>query len=303
MRDCVAPLATTPLGTFYDFHQYTTIPIFHYSDSILMVRTIFVWFCIVVATLVLGFLSFLTYPFDRKGRVVHRYARFWGRIALMANRVRVIIEGTEHLNGEGPYLFMSNHQGIYDIFALLGHLPFQFKWLAKKELFSVPFLGWTMAAAGYISVDREGTRATVEAMNEAALRIRDGMSVVIFPEGARSPDGSVQPFKKGGFTLAIKSKVPIVPVTITGSREIMPKDRWTATSGEIRLRVGHPIETRHCSLKDRNFLMERVRQTIIENFGLPGASPGGPALPACGGQAKGLLSQNDEVDPGAQFRK
>jgi 1-acyl-sn-glycerol-3-phosphate acyltransferase len=231
-----------------------------------MIRTIFVWSCIVIATLVLGVFAFLTYPFDRKGKVGHYYARLWGKAALLANRVKVKIEGMEHLNGKGPYIFMSNHQGSYDIFALLGHLPYQFKWLAKKELFSIPFFGWTMAAVGYIRIDRGGTRDTVEAMNEAAQKIRDGMSVVIFPEGSRSPDGLIQPFKKGGFTLAIKSKVPIVPISISGSRDIMPKDKLTATSGKIRMLLDHPIETENCSLKDREFLMKRVRETISKNF-------------------------------------
>jgi 1-acyl-sn-glycerol-3-phosphate acyltransferase len=231
-----------------------------------MIRTIFVWSCIVIVTLVLGFFAFLTYPFDRKGRIVHHYARLWGKAALMANRVKVRMEGMEHLEGRGPYIFMSNHQGSYDVFALLGHLPFQFKWLVKKELFSIPFFGWTMAAAGYISVDREGTRETVDAMNEAAQRIREGMSVVIFPEGSRSPDGSIQPFKKGGFTLAIKSKVPIVPIAIKGSRDIMPKGKLTTAPGQIRMRVGRPIETQHYSLKDRNSLMEKVRTAITESF-------------------------------------
>lgn len=233
-----------------------------------MVRTIFVWSCIVVATLSLGFLAIVTYPFDRKGRVAHRYARLWGRVALWANRVKVKVEGMEHLKKEGPYIFMSNHQGSYDIFALLGHLPFQFKWLAKKELFSIPFFGWAMAAAGYISIDREGTRETVEAMNKAAERIRDGMSVMIFPEGSRSLDGTIQPFKKGGFTLAIKAKVPIVPLALTGSREIMPKDRLTAAPGEIRIRMDHPIETVHYSMKNRKDLMERVREMVLKNFKL-----------------------------------
>jgi 1-acyl-sn-glycerol-3-phosphate acyltransferase len=233
-----------------------------------MIRTVFVWSSIVIATLVLGFFAFITYPFDRKGRVVHHYARIWGKVALLANRVKVKIEGVEHLNGKGPYIFMSNHQGSYDIFALLGHLPYQFKWLAKKELFSIPFFGWTMAAAGYISIDREGTRKTVEAMNVAAQKIQDGMSVVIFPEGSRSPDGSIQPFKKGGFTLAIKSKVPIVPLAISGSRDIMPKDKLSATPGEIRMFVGHPIETQHCSSRDRDPLMKKVRETISKNFKL-----------------------------------
>ncbi len=233
-----------------------------------MLRTIFVWSCIVIATLGLGLLAFITYPFDRRGKIVHRYARLWGRVALWANGVKVSIEGMENLRGEGPYIFMSNHQGSYDIFALLGHLPFQFKWLAKKELFSIPFLGWAMAAAGYISIDREGTRETVEAMNKAAEKIRDGMSVVIFPEGSRSPDGTIQPFKNGGFTLAIKSRVPIVPLALTGSREIMPKERLTATSGEIRIRMGRPIETSHHSMKDRKDLMEKVKETILQNFKL-----------------------------------
>ena len=231
-----------------------------------MIRTVFVWSCIVIATLVLGFFAFITYPFDRKGRMVHRYARLWGKAALLANRVKVKMEGMEHLNGKGPYIFMSNHQGSYDIFALLGHLPYQFKWLAKKELFSIPFFGWTMAAAGYIRIDREGTRKTVEAMNDAAQKIREGMSVIIFPEGSRSPDGLIQPFKKGGFTLAIKSGVPIVPMAISGSRGIMPKGRLTATSGEIRMFVDTPIETRHCSLKDRESLMKKVREAISKNF-------------------------------------
>lgn len=231
-----------------------------------MIRTIYVWSCIVVATLVLGVFVLITYPFDRKGRVGHYYAKLWGKVALLANGVKVRIEGMGRLNGKGPYIFMSNHQGSYDIFALLGHLPYQFKWLAKKELFSIPFFGWTMAAVGYISIDRGGTRDTVEAMNEAAQKIRDGMSVVIFPEGSRSPDGSIQPFKKGGFTLAIKSKVPIVPVAISGSRAIMPKDKLTATSGEIRILVAHPIETENSALKDRELLMKKVRETISKNF-------------------------------------
>lgn len=219
-----------------------------------------------MATLGLGFLAFLTYPFDRKGKVVHLYARLWGKAALFANRVKVRLEGLENLDGKGPYILMSNHQGYYDIFALLAYLPIQFKWLAKKELFSIPFFGWTMAAAGYIRIDREGTRQTVEAINEAVQKIRDGLSVVIFPEGSRSPDGSIQPFKKGGFTLAIKSKVPIVPIAISGSREIMPKERLTASPGEIRVRVGAPIDIHNYSMKDRKNLMEKVRESILENF-------------------------------------
>jgi len=233
-----------------------------------MIRTIFIWSCIVIDTLVLGSLVMITYLFDRSGRTGHGVARLWAKVIVWASGVKVKFEGLEHVRGEGPYLFMSNHQGAYDIFALEGHLPFHFKWLAKKELFYIPVLGWAMAAAGYISIDREGTRKTVEAMNEAARKIQEGMSVIVFPEGSRSPDGSIQPFKKGGFTLAIKSKVPIIPMSITGSREIMPKGKFAASPGEIRIRIDHPIETQNYSLKDRKFLMEKVRQTISKNFKL-----------------------------------
>lgn len=233
-----------------------------------MIRMIWVWSSIAVATFILGILAFLTFPFDRKGRIVHQYAKLWGKIALKMNRVRVKIEGTEKLNGKGPYIFMSNHQGYYDVFALLSYLPYQFKWLVKKELFSIPFFNWTMAAAGYISIDRKGGRETIKALNQALKKIQEGMSVVLFPEGSRSPDGSIQPFKKGGFSLAIKSQVPIVPIAISGSRDIMPKGKFTPTRGEIRILIDHPIEIKPCSLRERESLMRQVRETICNNLKL-----------------------------------
>jgi len=231
-----------------------------------MIRTIFVWACIVLDTLVLGSLVIIAYLFDRSGRVGHRIARRWAKVALLASGVKVKVEGLEQIPGKGPYIFMSNHQGGYDIFALHGHLPFDFKWLAKKELFSIPFFGWTLTAAGYISIDRKGTRDTVRAMNEAAQKIRDGMSVVIFPEGSRSPDGLIQPFKKGGFTLAIKSKVPIVPTAIVGSREIMPKGKFTVNPGTIAIRIGPTIETKELGLHDWKALMGKVAESISKDF-------------------------------------
>lgn len=233
-----------------------------------MVRTVFVWSGIVLFGLIFGVFAILSYPFDPKGRLGHHCAKIWGKLCLLINGVHLKIEGLDHLHKDGPYIFMSNHQGSYDIFSILGYLPFQFKWLAKKELFAIPVLGWGMTAVGYISIDRAGTRETVEAMNKAARKIRQGMSMVIFPEGSRSPDGSIQPFKKGGFTLAIKSKVPIVPVAIAGSREIIPKDQWTVSPGDIRIQIGQPIETEHCSMKDRNSLMERVREAISSQFNM-----------------------------------
>jgi 1-acyl-sn-glycerol-3-phosphate acyltransferase len=231
-----------------------------------MVRTVFVWFCIGVTGAIISILCILCYPLNPGGRINHRLAGLWGKIAIWANRVKVRVEGIKHVPGQGPFVFMSNHQGSYDIFALLGYLPFQFKWLAKKEIFSIPILGWAMKATGYIFIDREGTRETVKAMNEAAERIHEGMSVLIFPEGSRSPDGSIQPFKKGGFTLAIKSKVPIVPIAITGSGEIVPKGKMRVYPGTISIRIGRPVETKESTLKDREALMGQVHDIILNDF-------------------------------------
>jgi 1-acyl-sn-glycerol-3-phosphate acyltransferase len=234
-----------------------------------MIRTVFVWFWIVVAGAVLSTLCILCYPLNsRSGRLNHRIAGLWGKVALWANRVKIRVEGLENVPGEGPYIFMSNHQGSYDIFALLGFLPFQFKYVAKKELFSIPILGQAMKTTGYISIDREGTRETVKAMNEAAGRIRDGMSVLIFPEGSRSPDGSIQPFKKGGFTLAIKSQVPIVPVAIAGSDKIIPKGKMRIHPGSISLRLDRPVETKGRTMKDREPLMNQIHGILLKNFQL-----------------------------------
>ena len=238
-----------------------------------MIRTVFVWFCIVTFGLIFGVFAILAYPFDPKGRLGHHCAKMWGKLCVFANGVRVKMEGLDNLRKGSPCIFMSNHQGSYDIFSLLGYIPFQFKWLAKKELFSIPVLGWGMSAVGYISLDRAGTRETVEAMNRAAQKIQQGMSVVIFPEGSRSPDGCIQPFKKGGFTLAIKSKVPIVPIAIAGSRQIIPKGKMTVNPGNIRIRIGQPIETERCSMKDRNSLMERVREAISSQYGMIAGAP------------------------------
>jgi 1-acyl-sn-glycerol-3-phosphate acyltransferase len=234
-----------------------------------MIRTVFVWFCICVAGAILGSLCIICYPLNpRSGRLNHRIAGLWGKVALWADLVRVKVEGLENVPGQGPYVFMSNHQGSYDIFALLGYLPFQFKYLAKKEIFSIPILGWAMKATGYISIDREGTRETVKAMNNAAEKIRAGLSVLIFPEGSRSPDGSIQPFKKGGFTLAIKSQVPIVPVAIAGSADIIPKGKLTVYPGAISIRIDRPVETKGRTMRDREALMGRLHDIIVKNFTL-----------------------------------
>jgi len=229
-------------------------------------RTIFVWSCIAVFTIALGALAFLTFLFDRRGKVVHLYARLWGWLILKANGVRVHVRGLETIDPKTPYIYMSNHFGSFDIFALLAYLPVQFRWLAKVELFRIPILGWAMSTAGYISLDRSERKKAYRSMEVAAQKIQEGTSVIIFPEGSRSLDGTFQPFMKGGFSLAIKAGVPIVPVTIDGTWEIMPRDTLRIRRGKIGIFIDRPINTTGLTMKDREQLMKKVEERIKANF-------------------------------------
>ncbi|UCC66602.1 MAG: 1-acyl-sn-glycerol-3-phosphate acyltransferase [Deltaproteobacteria bacterium] len=231
-----------------------------------MPRTIFVWSCIAVFTLVLGVMSFLTFPFDRRGKAVHLYARLWGWLILLANGVKVRVRGLGNIESKRPYIYMCNHLGSFDIFALLAYLPVQFRWLAKVELFRIPILGWAMSTAGYISLDRSERKRAYRSIEIAAQKIREGTSVIIFPEGSRSLDGTLQPFMKGGFTLAIKAGVPIVPTTIDGTWEIMPRDSLRIRKGEIGIVIDRPIETTGLAMKNREKLMKDVEERIRANF-------------------------------------
>ena len=235
-----------------------------------MIRSILLWISIVISTVGLSTLAFITFPFDRNGNIVHHYARWWAKIQLLVSGVRVKVKGLEHIGNDPSYVYMSNHQGTYDIFALLSCLPVQFRWIAKKELFTIPILGWAMGAANYISIDRSGKREALESIERAASKIRGGVSVVIFPEGTRSRDGAIQPFKRGGFTLALKSGVSIIPITINGSRDVMPRDSMRVRPGEIRVSIDRAIETTRHSPRERNILMEKVKETLEGNLAADG---------------------------------
>jgi 1-acyl-sn-glycerol-3-phosphate acyltransferase len=225
-----------------------------------LLRTIFVWSCVVVFTVVLGICAFLTFPFDRRGNVIHRYARLWGWLILKANGVRV------HVDHRQPAIYMCNHQGTFDIFVLLAHLPIQFRWVAKVGLFRIPVLGWAMSTAGYISLDRSKRKRAYRGMEIAARKISEGTSVVMFPEGSRSYDGAPQPFMNGGFTLAIRAQVPICPITLDGSWALMPRTTLKIKTGTVRIDIGQPIKTAGLTMQDRKRLMQEVERKIRANL-------------------------------------
>jgi 1-acyl-sn-glycerol-3-phosphate acyltransferase len=201
--------------------------------------------------------------FDRSGGIYHRHARLWSRVALRLAGVTVEVAGADKVPVGTPVIFMSNHQGNFDILALFRAIPCRFAWIAKEELFRVPVFGHSMARAGYVPLDRSaGGRKALKSMDNAAALIRNGRSVVVFPEGTRTPDGELLPFKQGGFLLAGKAGVPIVPITINGSMQINPKNHLELYPGTIRVRFDDPVPTAGTAGKDRERLMEQVRLAI-----------------------------------------
>ena len=223
------------------------------------------WFLLLFIPLTFMFaLSAILFSFfDRSGEIYHWHARMWSRIALRLAGVRVEVAGADKVPAGTPVIFMSNHQGNFDIHALIQAIPRRFSWIAKEELFRVPVFGHSMARAGYIPLDRGASgRRALKSIDAAAALIRAGRSVVVFPEGTRTQDGSLLPFKQGGFLLAVKAGVPVVPITINGSMQINPKSRLELYPGTIRIRFSDPIPAAGVAGKDRDRLMEEVRLAI-----------------------------------------
>ena len=231
-----------------------------------MIFSILAWTGGAVNTVFWGTLSLLFSLFDRTGKLSHLCSRYWSRINLMISRTKVEIKGEENVISDGPQIFASNHQSIYDILMLAGYLPVQIRWLAKKELFSIPFMGWHMSRVGYIKIDRSNMRQAALSFRKAAEKIKSGASVVIFPEGTRSLDGKLQPFKPGLFSLALRSGVPVLPVSISGSKDIIRKGSLRVHRGRIKMVIGKPIYTYKYQSQGRASLMKDVREAIANNL-------------------------------------
>ena len=227
---------------------------------------------VLVSTLAISLATLVVVNLLRRGDgAVQPLARGWARLILFVTGVRVRREGGEALVPSSPYIFAANHQSQYDIFVLQGYLGHDFRWLAKKELFRVPVWGPAMRSAGYIPVDRSGGRQAMASLNEAASRIAGGTSVVIFPEGTRSPDGRLQDCKAGGMQLAIKAGVPVVPVAIAGTHGILPTGKVLARPGRVTVRVGRPVGTGDYGVRQKQELADRVHGEVAALLeGAPG---------------------------------
>jgi 1-acyl-sn-glycerol-3-phosphate acyltransferase len=231
------------------------IPPFHWW------RTVFFLIpAIAVYTIVLGTLSIGSTLFDRRGRFAHGCARLWSWLILATTGVNVTRTGLDLVPRGRPYLFISNHQSIYDIPIVFWTLPFDLRIIAKASLGTFPFLGWHLARTGHVLVQRENPRAST--FRQVKNLMLDGHSLIVFPEGTRSRDGRVGPFRTGIFVLAIESGLPVVPIAVRSSRHVMLKGRLMTCPGDVSLQVFEPISTTGLARQEAKALAGRVRAII-----------------------------------------
>ncbi|HSA23793.1 MAG TPA: lysophospholipid acyltransferase family protein [Myxococcota bacterium] len=189
--------------------------------------------------------------------------RIWAPGLLKGSGIAVVATGQERLDPRGAYIFMSNHQSLADVPVIFDCLPHNLRFVAKKELLYVPFFGLYLYLAGYPLIDRRNRREAIRSLQHAGELIRSGIPVVSFPEGTRTRDGNVGPFKKGAFVLALEARVPIVPVAISGSDRLMRRGRLAARPGTVRVHFGAPMDLSGYAPGDRDRLMADVREVII----------------------------------------
>lgn len=219
---------------------------------------------IAIYTIVLGILSIGSSLFSSRGYFAHGCARAWSWLILATTGVQVSVTGLEKLNPKQTYVFASNHQSIYDIPVLFWSLPYQLRIIAKQSLGNFPFLGWHLRRTGHMLVDRRRPDP-LRIFRWANALASNGLSLIIFPEGTRSRDGHVGPFKGGPFYSAVQAGLPIVPISVIGSRHVMRKGRLTTTPGFVRVVVHDPIRT-HASqepdMREVRALAARVREVV-----------------------------------------
>jgi len=224
-------------------------------------RTVFFLIpAISIYTIVLGTVLLVSTVFDPSGDFGHRCARAWSWLILRTSGVRVTVSGLERLDPSRSYVFAANHQSIYDIPIVFASLPFQLRIIAKESLGRIPFMGWHLLRAGHVLVDRSNPGAGV--VKKMARLVAAGHSLIVFPEGTRSVNGVMGRFKRGSFVIALQAALPVVPITITGSRHVMTKGELTVRPGNVSLTVHEPVDTSALSRDGVRDLADRVRATV-----------------------------------------
>jgi 1-acyl-sn-glycerol-3-phosphate acyltransferase len=227
-------------------------------------RKLFCMFVAVVWSAVCFFLAILAMVLTlNPANSVWVARKIWSPVLLWAGGAKLEVLGQENVDPKRPTIYVANHQSTIDIPAHFMAVPVPFRYVAKSQLKWVPFIGWYLALAGHVFVNRSNRTKAISSLDAAAAKIRGGVSIFLYPEGTRSPDNRILPFKKGPFALALKARVPICPVTIEGSGKLMPKSTWNITPGPVRVKIGKPIDTTRFAESDREGLARAVREVII----------------------------------------
>jgi len=198
---------------------------------------------VILAFILLFPVAIIASLINDSGNQVHRVGKLWARIIIRTSGVKIEVQGQDNIPMGRPVVFACNHASQFDILIMYEALPVQFRFVVKKELFKIPLFGFAMRHAGYVPIDRSGGKAALRSLHEAAERVKRGASIIIFPEGTRSLDGRLRPFKMGGILIAIKAGCPIVPVAISGSHNVLPKGSLRVRPGRIKVTVGLPVQT------------------------------------------------------------
>lgn len=238
-------------------------------------RSLWVILNLIVSVILIAIPILLVGFFDQEKKVTAALSRFWGKWVLWSTGVNWEVEGLENLDENGQYIFMSNHSSALDIILGVALLPYNLVFLAKKELFIIPIFGWAMVAAGMIRIDRGNPEQAKVSVNKASKTLSaSSFSTLMYPEGTRSKSGELLPFKKGGFIMAIQSGLSIVPITIIGAGNILPKGAFRIQPGCVKIIISDPLKTEDLSLNDKNHLLESCRNMIHTTLDLhEGASP------------------------------
>jgi 1-acyl-sn-glycerol-3-phosphate acyltransferase len=214
-----------------------------------------------IFSIIIALLTLIFSPVDYKGKVSNFLLKIWTNFTLFLYAVKVNVTGSENISSNAGKIFISNHSSYLDIFVLLAKVPDNIRMIYKRELTRMPLIGWAMLAAGFVPIDRRNARSAMHSLDKAAKKIRKGISFVIFPEGTRSEDGNVGEFKRGLFLLAEKTEADIIPLSISGSNILLPRDTSRVKPGYVYLVIGKPLKFK----KEKGFLNE-IRDAVISNL-------------------------------------
>jgi len=228
---------------------------------------------LVVVTFVCGTLSLLVSFFDKSGRMQQRFAHVWARGLVWGSGCSLIVRGKENLGKCPVAVYASNHTSYMDTPVVFASLPFQFRILAKKELWPIAFIGWYLDRSGQIPIDTANPRATLSSLGLGVKALRSGMPLFVFPEGARTPNGEMQPFLSGAAYLAIRAQVPIVPIALSGVYDLLPIHTRHFYPGKLTLSAGEPIETSGMTVRQTDELTLKIRNAIETLRGKPTLEP------------------------------